>query len=137
MGSKAGKTSAVVAASDYQETKNINTVGNVVMPNTNYRPTRLTVVDGPTVTWIEPPARVCALKRDSLVVVAASTSSVREVIFRDGGRTIGVDTRGPGGIYSTTWKTGTLKKGVRHLTATVVDAKGRSAAAGRRLKICQ
>jgi hypothetical protein len=134
---KAGKTAAVVAASDYQETKNINTVGNAVMPNTQYRQARLTVVNGPTVTWIEPPSSVCALKQDSLVVVAASTSSVKEVIFRDGRRTIGVDTNGPGGIYSVTWKTGSLKKGVRHVTATVVDAKGHSAAAGRRLKICR
>jgi hypothetical protein len=126
-----------VAASDYQETKNINTVGNVLMPNTQYRQARLTVVNGPTVTWVEPPASVCALKQDSLVVVADSTSSVRNVTFRDGRRTIGVDTTGPGGIYSLTWKTAALEKGVRHLTAIVVDAKGRSAAAGRRIKICR
>jgi minor extracellular serine protease Vpr len=134
---KAGKTPAVVAASDYQETKNINTVGNVVMPNTQYRQARLTVVNSPTVTWIEPPSSVCALKQESLVVVAASTSNVQEVIFRDGRHTIGIDRKGPGGIYSITWKTGSLKKSVRHLTAIVVDAKGHSAAAGRRLKICR
>jgi hypothetical protein len=32
--------------------------------------------------------------------------------------------------------TAKLKKGVRHLTATVYDAKGRSATAGRRVNIC-
>jgi hypothetical protein len=107
------------------------------MPNTQYHQTKLRVVNGPTVTWVQPPASVCALKQDGLVVVADSTSPVRKVIFRDGKRQIGVDSNGPGGIFSTTWKTGSLKKGVRHLTATVVDSKGRSASAGRRLKICR
>src|SRR5262249_26437683 len=73
---KAGKTPAVFRSSDYQEAKNINTVGNDIYPNTAFRLSSLTVVNGPTVTWIEPPARVCALKRDELVVVAGSTKKI-------------------------------------------------------------
>jgi len=134
---KAGKRRAIVVASDYQEAKNINTVGNEIMPNTQYRPTNLTVVNGPTVSWVEPPASVCALKQDALVVVAESTSAVSKVVFRDGGKQIAVDTKGPGGVFRATWVTTKLSKGVRHLTATVYDSKGRTATAGRRLKICR
>ena len=83
---KAGKTNAIVEASDYQEAKNINTIGNDLYPNTNFKQSKLTVVNGPTVTWLEPPARVCALKNDRLLVVGDSTKKVKQVVFTDGTR---------------------------------------------------
>jgi subtilisin family serine protease len=134
---KAGKTLALFRASDYQEAKNINTVGNDIYPNTQFRVSRLTVVNGPTVTWVEPPARVCALKKDELVVVAGSTKKVDRVVFSVDGKRIGVAKTGPGGIYTVPWNTAKLSKGNKHLLATVIDAAGRKAAAGRVLKICK
>ena len=133
---KAGKTRAILMASDYQEAKNINTVGNDIYPNTRFLLTRFTVVKGPTITWIEPPAHVCALKNDRLVVVADSTTKLRRVAFRDNGRQIGVDRTGQG-VYSIDWKTAGLKKGTHRLLATVTDASGRKAAAGRVLRVCR
>ena len=35
-------------------------------------------------TWIEPPAHVCAFKSDRLVVVAGSTKTLKQVTFSDG-----------------------------------------------------
>jgi len=70
------------------------------------------------------------------VVVADSTKKVRKVTFTDGGKRIGVDRSG-GGVYSVTWKTGTLAKRTHKLLATVTDAAGRTAAAGRVLKVCK
>ncbi len=134
---KPGTTRAIVSASDYQEAKNINTVGNDIYPNTNFKLVKLTVVDGPTVTWIDPPAHVCALKNDRLLVVADSTKKVKEVVFTDNGKRVGVDKNGSGGVYSVPWKTAKLKKGSRHLVATVIDAAGHKAAAGRVLRICK
>ncbi len=134
---KAGTTKAIVSASDYQEAKNINTVGNDVYPNTTFLQTKLTVVNGPTVTWVEPPAHVCALKSDRLVVVAGSTKKIKNVTFTLEGRRIGIDKTGPGGVYSVGWSTKGLKKGSRQLLATVTDASGRHAAASRELKICK
>jgi minor extracellular serine protease Vpr len=134
---KAGKTTTIFRASDYQEAKNINTVGNDIYPNTAFRQSKLTVVNGPTVTWIEPPARVCALKKDQLVVVAGSTKKIDRVVFSVGGKQIAVARTGPGGIYSVPWNTAKLSKGNKHLLATVIDAAGRKAAAGRVLKICK
>ena len=134
---KPGKTNAIVLASDYQESKNINTVGNDIYPNTTFLRTKIMVVNGPTLTWIEPPAHVCALKKDRLVVVGGSSKKVKEVVFRDNGKRIGIDKSGPGGVFTATWKTASLKKGVHHLTATLRDSAGGTAAAGRQLKICK
>src|SRR5579872_4833470 len=133
---KAGKTTLALEASDYQEAKNIDTLGDSILPNTAFLRTKLTVVDGPTVTWIEPPAGVCAFKHDRLTVVAASTKTVRRVVFTDGGKLIGVDTSGPGGLYSVPWNTTKLAKGKHTIAAQVVDAAGRSAAASEPIRVC-
>jgi hypothetical protein len=134
---KPGKTRAIVAVSDYQESKNINTVGNDLYPNTTFLASKITAVNGPTVTWIEPPAHVCALTTDQLVVVGGSNKKVTRVVFKDDGKRIGTDTSGPNGIYSFSWKTGALKKGVHHLTAMLTDSAGHRAVAGRQLKVCK
>jgi hypothetical protein len=131
-----GKTAAIMEASDYQESKNINTVGNAIYPNTSFLSSKITVVNGATVTWLEPPAHDCALKQDRLVVVGASTKKVANVVFTDNGKRIGTVKNGPGGIYGLDWKTTKLKKGVHQLTATVTDSAGHTAAAGRQLKVC-
>ncbi len=134
---KAGKTSAVVAVSDYQESKNINTVGNDLLPNTTFLGSKITAVNGPTVTWIEPPAHVCALTTDQLVVVGGSNKKVTGVVFKDGGKRIGADTSGPNGVYSVDWKTASLKKGVHHLSALLTDSAGHRSVAGRQFRVCK
>jgi hypothetical protein len=96
----------------------------------------LTVVNGPTVTWVEPPANVCALKNDRLVVVADSTKKIKQVAFTDNGKRIGVDAAGTG-VFAIAWKTAKLKKGTHILRATVTDAAGRKAVAGRVLRVCK
>ena len=133
---KTGKTKLTMMASDYQEAKNINTVGNDIYPNSTFKQVKLTVVNGPTVTWVEPPANVCAFKNDRLVVVADSTKKVKQVAFTDNGKRIAVDKTG-NGVYSVAWNTAKLKKGKHNLLATVTDAAGRKAAAGRAIKICK
>jgi hypothetical protein len=133
---KTGKTKMIMRASDFQEAKNINTVGNDIYPNTRFKQVKLTVVNGPTVTWVQPPARVCALKNERLVVVADSTKKVKQVVFTDNGARIGVDKKGSG-VYSFTWKTAKLKQGTHNLLATVTDAAGRKASAGRVLRVCK
>jgi minor extracellular serine protease Vpr len=132
-----GKTRLVMQASDYQEAKNINTVGDAIYPNTAFKRVRLTVVNGPTLTWIDPPESSCALANDRLVVVASSPKQVKSVTFTDDGRRVGVDRTGPGGIYSVPWKTRNLRKGTHHLVATIADAGGRTANAGRNVKVCK
>ncbi|HEX6763469.1 MAG TPA: S8 family serine peptidase [Gaiellaceae bacterium] len=131
-----GTTRTIIEASDYQESKNIDTVGPDLLPNTSFRQTKMKVVNGPAVTWVEPPANVCALKKDRLVVVAGSTTKVLRTEFRDGTRLIGTDKTGSGGVYSVDWSTAKLAKGKHHLTATVVDRSGRTASAARTFRVC-
>jgi subtilisin family serine protease len=133
---KPGRTTAVIQASDYQEAKNINTIGNDIYPNTQFLLRRLRVVNGPTISWVQPPSNVCALKTERLVVVADSTKKVSRVVFTDNGKRVGVVRKGTA-VYAVTWKTGKLKKGKHVLLATIVDAGGRKAAAGRTVRVCR
>jgi subtilisin family serine protease len=134
---KAGKTPLVLQASDYQEAKNINTVGNDIYPNTTFKQAKLTVVKGPTITWLTPPANACTLRSDEVSVLAGSTKQVKQVVFSVDGRRIAVDKTGPSGIYSHAWKTAKLKKGKHHLLATMTDAAGRTASAARDVRVCK
>jgi len=131
----AGKRSAIVMASDYQESKNVNTVGPALMPNTTFKRVRLTVVSGPTVTWLAPQARSCVTRPEHLLVTADSTAAVREVVFRDDGRKLG--TRKGTLAFELTWKDAHAAKGVHRLTATVVDVRGRTATAERTVRVCR
>jgi hypothetical protein len=69
--------------------------------------------------------------------VAGSAKQVKKVTFADDGKTIGVDRSGPAGIFNHNWNTAKLRKGVHHLTATLVDAAGQTATASRQVKICK
>ncbi|HZU19641.1 MAG TPA: S8 family serine peptidase [Gaiellaceae bacterium] len=132
----AGRTPLTLRASDYQEAKNINTFGDQIYPNTTFERVRLTVVNGPTVSWIAPAARACVRARDELLVVAESTSKVRGVAFAVDGRRIGVDRSGRSGVYSHAWRTTKLTAGRHRLVATVTDAAGRTAAATQLVRVC-
>ena len=99
---KAGKTNAIVAASDYQEAKNINTVGNDDLSEHD-----LPAVEADGRRTARPsrgssrPHTSAPLKSDRLVVVGgvdeedqATSPSVTTA------SAIGVDKIGPGGVYS-------------------------------------
>jgi subtilisin family serine protease len=133
-----GKTPAVLQVQDYQETKNINTPGDDIYPNTAFRPLRINVVAGPAVTWVLPFANDCAAKpRERLVVTGSSNAKATKVEFRADGKLVGVDRSGPGGVWALAWKTSGVKKGKHHLTATLIDRAGRSDTAGRSVRVCK
>jgi minor extracellular serine protease Vpr len=134
---KVGKTKLILQASDYQEAKNINTVGDSIYPNTTFAQKKITVVTGPTVSWLAPPAGVCALKKEQLVVVGGATKKIRQVAFTLDGKRIGIDKTGSTGIYSLAWEAGKVAKGTHLLGATLTDASGKTASSGRRIKICR
>ena len=134
---KAGKTRAVIVASDNQESKNVNSTGSDILPNTSGFPVTLKVVAGPTVTWIVPEARECVEARTRLVVAAASNAKVSSVEFFDGNRRIARVKRGAGGLYGTDWRTKKLDRGTHRLRAVVHDAKQRTAAATRPVRVCK
>jgi minor extracellular serine protease Vpr len=132
-----GRLSALAAASDYQESKNVSTFGRNIMPNTRFRSLAVRVVRGTTIGWLLPSRGACVRGRASLLVVAGSTKRILSVQFFDGRRRIGADRRGTAGLYSATWAARKARRG-RHVLRAVVSTRGGPAvAASRRLRVCR
>jgi Bacterial Ig domain/Subtilase family len=133
---KAGKTTIVTAVSDYEETKNVNTIGVNVMPNTTFLESRLSVVNHPVVTWLAPESGDCLASRTRLLVLASGTKKVASVTFLDGDKTIATDRTGSAGLYSVDWNTRGLARGRHTLTALVREAAGPRARTKRVVRAC-
>jgi minor extracellular serine protease Vpr len=133
---RAGKRQVQVSAADFQESKNVDSVGDELLPNTAFAGGPIDVVDGPTITWILPEIRECATARTPLTVVAGSTAAVRSIRFLLGKKAIATVRRGTAGIYTATWRRGGAAKGRHTLRAIITDAKGRTAEAQRVVRVC-
>jgi subtilisin family serine protease len=133
----AGKTRLQLEASDFQEAKNLETIGNNLMPNTTFKSIRLRGVQGPAVTWVSPRSGACATKNTALAVVASSNKKVRSVRFGVDGRRIAVDRNGALDLFTATWHTAGAKRGHRVLTATATDAAGKRITARHSVRVCK
>jgi hypothetical protein len=133
---KAGKRAATLSASDFQETKNVNTIGTNVLPNTTFKGVKLTVVTGPALTWVVPLTNACAAKTERLLVVASSTKKIESVTFFDGKKKLKTIKTGLQGLYAQDWSTKGARKGKHVLHATVRDAGGRTFSASRPVRVC-
>ncbi len=123
-------------ASDFQETKNINTEGTNPMPNSRFRGIRLEVLNRPAVSWINPSAGACLPARTRLQVVASSRSPISSVGFFNGNRRIGRVRKGVSGIYSLNWRP-RGKQGPHVLRAVASDISGRESESALPVKICR
>ena len=134
---KAGKRTINASAADFQEAKNVDSVGDELLPNTAYAGGPISVVAGPTVTWLAPEIKECVARQTPLTVLASSTAAVRSVRFLDSRKPIATVKRGSVGLYSAVWKRGGAAKGEHTLRAIVTDAKGRKAEAQRVVRVCK
>jgi hypothetical protein len=134
---KAGSTRAIIAASDYQEAKNVVTVGSNLMPNTRFRAVAIRGVRGPAVSWLIPAAGSCVTGRVRLAVAATSSSPLVSVHFFDGRSSIATVAKGPGGLYATDWSAKAAPLGRHMLRATALDRKGRAYTALRGVRVCK
>jgi subtilisin family serine protease len=125
-----------IFASDFQETKNINTEGTNPMPNSRFRGIRMEVVNRPAVSWIAPNKGACLPVRTKLQVVATSPSVVSSVGFFDGDRQIARVRRNVAGVYTVNWRA-RGKKGPHVLRAVASDVGGREGEASRSVRICR
>jgi minor extracellular serine protease Vpr len=131
-----GRTVAILAASDFQEAKNVTTFGRNLMPNTRYRRVRIRAVRGTALTWLLPEGRSCLRGNQTLLVVVSSTSPIREVRFLDGRRPIATARHGVAGLYSVTWQA--QGRRTRHrLRAVVVPARGNRTVVARVVRVCR
>jgi minor extracellular serine protease Vpr len=133
---RAGKRLLQASAADFQEAKNVDSVGDELLPNTAFASGNITVVNGPAITWVTPEPSECVTAQTQLVAIASSTAVVRSVRFLDGTKPIATVTRGGAGIYGAVWKRGGAAKGRHTLHAIVTDAKGRKAEAQRVVRVC-
>ena len=134
---RAGKRLVAASAADFQEAKNVDSVGDELLPNTAFASGNITVVNGPAITWVTPEPSECATSPAQLLVLASSNAALRSVRFLDESKPIATVKRGVAGIYSTAWKRGGAAKGRHTLRAIVTDAKGRHAEAQRVVRVCK
>jgi hypothetical protein len=134
---RAGQRQLGASAADFQEAKNVDSVGDELLPNTAFASGNITVVNGPAITWVTPEPNECATATTPLLVIGSSTATLRSVRFLDGSKPITTVTRGTAGIYSATWKRGSAAKGRHTLRAVLTDAKGRHAEAQRVIRVCK
>jgi subtilisin family serine protease len=126
-----------IVASDWQETKNINTESDSPMPNTRFHGVRLTAAPRPTVAWITPRKGACLAARQRLQIAASDNAPISSVGFFDGNRQIARVRRNVAGVYETTWSTAGKRKGPHVLTAVVSDIRGREAEASLPVRVCR
>ena len=137
--SRPARRRAIVVASDYQEAKNINTVGNDADAEHGVPAERLTVVNGPTVDVDRAArARLRAEERqpgrgrrlDDQGREGASSATTASAV--------GVDKQGPGGVYSRRVAHGEAEEGRpppdARPSSTLAAAQ---AAAGRAARVCR
>ena len=67
---RAGKRQVQASAGDFQEAKNVDSVGDELLPNTAFAGGPVSVVDGPTITWLTPEIRECVPATTPLTVLA-------------------------------------------------------------------
>jgi minor extracellular serine protease Vpr len=133
---RVGRPRVAFLGADHQEAKNASSYGGDVLPNTRVINRRLRVVRGATVTWLTPLARRCTGRTVQLLVSASATKPIRAVRFFDGKRRLRVVRRGVAGLYITTWRTRSAKRGLHRLRA-VVQASGQRAESSRVVRVCR
>jgi subtilisin family serine protease len=115
----AGTVDLRLVASDFQEAKNIETIGPSITPNTRSTRVRVRVVSGTAVDWIVPRTGACLAKNQELTVAVSSTHPVSAVRFLLDGRKIAAGRRA-GGLWSTRMSSTRTKLG-RHTLVAVAN----------------
>jgi subtilisin family serine protease len=133
-----GKITLRILASDYQESKNVQTVGTDVFPNTALFEGKATVETRRTVlNWLAPDDGLCVSKPSAVLLVSAEgPRKIARVRFFDGERPIKTDRKDDEGLFTVEWKTKGLKRGKHELRAVAVDAKGTRTEASRTVRVC-
>jgi len=124
----AGTLDLHVAASDFQESKNIDTVGPSILPNTRSFHVRLRVAAGTSIAWLLPSAGACLARRQAISVAVSSSRAVSAVRFRLDGRPLQASRRGDG-----VWTASVSAKPGRHVLEAAALAGKRTIAVARRI----
>ena len=134
-----GRTAATLEASDFQETKNVNTAGSEIMPNTAFKSARIAAAARPAATWLAPnPSAGCVKGKVDLVVAASAPKKIASVRFYVGKRRVATVRNGPGGLFVATWNAGKAKRGAHKLYAIALEEGApRGASTSERVRVCR
>ena len=121
-----------VVASDFQEAKNIDTVGPSLMPNTRSTSVRIRVVTGTVVDWVLPAAGTCVAKQQTLSVAVSSTRQVKSVRFLLDGKQVAV-AHPTNGLWEARTSAATTTVGTHTLAAVATTASGGGTVTARRM----
>ncbi|HEY8705594.1 MAG TPA: S8 family serine peptidase [Gaiellaceae bacterium] len=132
----AGTLELRLVASDFQEAKNIDTVGPALMPNTRFAKVPIRIVTGTVVDWVLPSAGACLSKQQTLGVAVSSTlGGVTGVRFLLDGRQIAIAHRA-NGLWAAQASTAKTAAGKHTLVAVETGAKGGAVSARRIVRTC-
>lgn len=130
-----GHRQMLAVSSDFQESKNIDTTGNKLLPNTRTIASKLHVVNGPTVDWLLPSSGACVRKGDPLLVTADAPRGVKGLRFLLDGHKVGAAKRGP--VHLWNGRLGKLRKGSHLLEAVATIKGGPTTTARLRVRTCR
>jgi hypothetical protein len=130
---RAGTTALRMMSSDFQETKNVDTGGNKLMPNTRTASAQLHVVAGISASWLLPAAGACTARSTRVEVAAGSPAGIARVVFMVDGKRRATRSSGNESLWSATVP---LTRGRHVLVATAVDRKHRTASVRRIVRTC-
>jgi hypothetical protein len=134
-----GRTKAVIAASDFQEGKNIESVGTNLLPNTRFKRVTIRGVGGPAITWLAPAENQCVRQHQTvgLAVEATSTAPIVAVRFYVDRKQARILRRGSAGLFVTQWHVDGAKRGHHLLSALATDKHGKRLSATRGVRVCK
>ena len=131
-----GMTRTRMIVSDFQEAKNIDTIGPKLMPNTSSNTVSMHVVAAPVVDWLAPANGVCALSAQRVIVAASAPSGVATVRFAVDGRRAAVVRKSNQGVWTASVPFRSRARGRHIVIATAVDKRGRTASQRRIVRVC-
>jgi subtilisin family serine protease len=129
-----GTVSLQMVSSDYQEAKNVDTIGPSIMPNTRTASARLRIVNGVAVNWLLPEAGTCAKNPQRLAVAASAPGGVTSVRYFVDGKRVAVVREGDLGVWTAHVS---LARGSHVAVATAVGLQGDFASARRTVRVCR
>ena len=125
----------MISASDYQEAKNVNSVGDDILPNTSFKPVTITGVSGPALTWVSPAVNQCVVEDCRLLVVSKlDASRSRGALLRRRQ----ADRRRPRQrrpLHGFVGDAASRRQATHVLRAVAIDAGGRTLAATRHVRV--
>ena len=128
-----GTKSIRLSSADFQEAKNVDTIGTSILPNTRAVSVQLHIISGPAVNWLTPDPQACLAKSQRLQVAA---SDARDVQFELDGKTVAVVKKNTFGIFTTTLAAGKLARGLHTLTAVALGTGGTRVSEVRKVRGC-